>query len=223
MSFLLRLSKIIDAINSALGKASVWLILLAVVVSAINATSRYAFGLASNAWLELQWYLYGTVFLVAASYTLLKNEHVRIDFVSNMLTKRQRDWIDLFGHIFFLLPFTVLMVHLSFPWVMKSISYCGDFQTPMDFLRNGADLVLSSSCERSQNSGGLLLWPAKIMILIGFSLLTAQAVSETIKRAAILMGRIEDPNKPEDLPPAVRDMEATMMNKGPSASQGDAS
>lgn len=223
MSFFLALSKVIDAINTALGKASIWLILLAVVVSALNATSRYALGMASNAWLELQWYLYGTVFLIASSYTLLKNEHVRIDFVSNMLTKRQRDWVDLFGHTFFLLPFTVLMVTLSFPWVMKSISYCGDFQTPLDFLLNGTELVVSTSCERSQNSGGLLLWPAKIMILIGFSLLTAQAISEIIKRAAILMGKIEDPNQTEELSPPAEDMDATVNNEVPSAKQGDIS
>ena len=146
MTGLLALSRVIDAINSFLGRHVSWLILLAVLISATNAIVRKAFDMSSNAWLELQWYLYGTVFLIAAAYTLLKNEHIRIDILSNMFSKRTRDWIDLFCHIFFLLPFSTLMVYLSWPWLIRSI-------------RSG---------EISANAGGLILWPAKFMLLAGF-------------------------------------------------------
>lgn len=186
MSFLLRLSRVIDAINDFIGRKVAWLILVAVLVSAGNATIRKAFDMSSNAWLELQWYLYGAVFLLAAAYTLQKNEHVRIDFISNMLTKRTRDWIDLLGHIFFLLPFTVLIVYLSVPWLMKSIS----------------------SGEVSANAGGLLLWPAKSFVVIGFSLLTAQAISEIIKRIAVIRDLIPEPYEEHEVPAIIVDMEA---------------
>ena len=187
MTGLLALSRVIDAINSFLGRHVSWLILLAVLISATNAIVRKAFDMSSNAWLELQWYLYGTVFLIAAAYTLLKNEHIRIDILSNMFSKRTRDWIDLFCHIFFLLPFSTLMVYLSWPWLVRSI-------------RSG---------EISANAGGLILWPAKFMLLAGFILLTAQAVSEIIKRWAVIRGLIDDPMPGHELPPMVEDMEVT--------------
>lgn len=186
MRLLLALSRAIDHVNTFVGKSVSWLVLAAVLISAANASVRKAFDFSSNAWLEVQWYLYGAVFLLAAAYTLKRNEHVRIDFVSNMLTKRTRDWIDLFGHAFFLLPFTVLMVYLSFPWFMRSFN----------------------SGERSANAGGLVLWPAKILVVIGFALLTAQAVSEIIKRIAVLRGDIDDPTPGHDVPPAIEDMES---------------
>jgi len=140
--------------------------------------------MSSNAWLEVQWYLYGTAFLLAAAYTLKRNEHVRIDFVSNMLTKRTRDWIDLICHLVFLLPFAVLIFYLSLPWVFKSIN----------------------SGEISANAGGLILWPAKIMVTIGFALLILQTVSEIIKRYAIIIGVIPDETEVHELPPEVEEM-----------------
>lgn len=176
MKALLALSRLIDKVSAFMGHFIAWLILVAVMVSAGNAVIRKTFSISSNAWLELQWYLYGAVFLIGASYTLQKNEHVRIDFVSNMLTKRARDWIDLLGHIFFLLPFTSLIVYLSWPWFFKSLA-------------NG---------EGSANAGGLILWPAKSMILIGFLLLTAQTYSEIIKRIAVIRGEIDDPHGDDD-------------------------
>ncbi|HHG90983.1 MAG TPA: TRAP transporter small permease subunit [Devosia sp.] len=184
MKVLLAISRAIDAVSAFVGKAAAWLVLVAVLISAGNAVIRKTFDISSNAWLELQWYLYGTVFLLAAAYTLQKNEHVRIDFVSNMLSKRARDWVDLFGYIFFLLPFTILIVYLSFPWFIRS------------FL----------SGEFSANAGGLLLWPAKIMVVLGFSLLTAQGISEIIKRWAVIRGDIDDPNEEKDIPPMVQEM-----------------
>ncbi len=184
MKVLLAISRAIDAVSAFVGKVSAWLILVAVLISAGNAVIRKAFDISSNAWLELQWYLYGTVFLLAAAYTLQKNEHVRIDFVSNMLSKRTRDWVDLFGYIFFLLPFTILMVYLSYPWFMRSF-FSGEY---------------------SANAGGLLLWPAKIMVVLGFSLLTLQGVSEIIKRWAVIKGIIDDPNEERDVPPMVKEM-----------------
>jgi len=185
MNFLLFVSQRIDRINASIGKSVSWLILASVLISAGNATIRKMFDTSSNAWLEVQWYLYGAVFLLAAAYTLQKNEHVRIDIVSSVLSKRTRDWIDLFCHIFFLLPFTVLIAWLAFPWVLSSYR----------------------SQEISVNAGGLILWPAKALVLIGFTLLTAQALSEIIKRYAVIRGMIEDPWEERSLPVAVVEME----------------
>ncbi len=148
-----------------------WLILLSVLVSAGNATSRKLFSLSSNAWLELQWYLFGAAYLLAAAYTLQRNGHVRIDIVSNLLPKSVRNWIEIFGHAVMLLPFSVLMVWEITPWFAQSYEIG----------------------EVSANFGGLILWPAKGMLLIGFFLLAIQSVSEIIKRIAIMQGRIADP------------------------------
>lgn len=185
MRILLNISRGIDAISAFVGRKIAWLILVAVLVSAGNATIRKAFDISSNAWLELQWYLYGTVFLLGAAYTLQRNEHVRIDVISNMLSKRTRDWIDLVGHILFLLPFTGMMVYLSVPWFLRS------------FARG----------EVSANAGGLIIWPAKIMVVLGFSLLSAQAISEIIKRIGVIRGEIDEPYPGHDVPPAVEEME----------------
>lgn len=180
MAGLLALSRLIDRISNFVGRQVSWLILVAVLVSAGNATIRKAFDISSNAWLELQWYLYGAVFMLAAAYTLQRNEHVRIDIIASRWSKRTRDWVDLFCHVFFLLPFAALLVYLCWPWFM--LSY-----------RSG---------EMSANSGGLIIWPAKAMVLAGFILLLAQALSEIIKRAAVVMGIIDDPSPQHDLPPA---------------------
>lgn len=179
MAALIAVSKLIDRINELVGKNVSWLILVAVLISAGNATIRKAFDISSNAWLELQWYLYGTVFMLAAAYTLLRNEHVRIDVLSGTFSKRTRDWIDLFCHVFFLLPFSAMMVYLAWPWFFLSF-------------RTG---------EISANAGGLILWPAKFMVLAGFILLTAQGVSEIIKRYAVIRGVIDDPTPQHELPP----------------------
>ena len=181
MGGLLAFSRVIDQVNTFIGKNVSWLILVAVLISAGNAVVRKAFDISSNAWLELQWYLYGTVFMLAAAYTLLVNEHVRIDVLASRFTKATRDRIELFCHVFFLLPFAAMMVWLSYPWVVRSIS----------------------SGEISANAGGLVLWPAKAMVLVGFLLLLFQSFSEIIKRYAVIKGLIEDPTPGHDLPPAV--------------------
>ncbi|MEO0544262.1 MAG: TRAP transporter small permease subunit [Pseudomonadota bacterium] len=187
MPALLRLSSFIDAITAFIGRSVSWLILVAVLVSAGNATIRKIFDTSSNAWLELQWYLYGAVFLLAAAYTLQRNEHVRIDVATSGLSKRTRDWIDLIGHIFFLMPFAALMVYLSWPFVTNSIR-AGDI---------------------SVNAGGLVLWPARMMVLLGFILLFAQGISEIIKRFAIIRGIIaDDASTQHELPPLVEELES---------------
>jgi TRAP-type mannitol/chloroaromatic compound transport system permease small subunit len=186
MTPLLQLSRAIDAVTAFIGRSVSWLILVAVLVSAGNATIRKIFDTSSNAWLELQWYLYGTVFLLAAAYTLQRNEHVRIDIATARLSKRTRDWIDLFGHVFFLMPFCGIMVYLGWKFMVSSIS----------------------SGEISVNAGGLVLWPAKTMIFAGFALLMAQGVSEIIKRVAVIRGLIADPTEKHDLPPIIEELES---------------
>lgn len=173
MSFLLSLSRIIDAVNDRIGRWIAWLIVVAVAVSAVNAIVRKLLDVSSNAWLELQWVLFGAVFLLCAPWTLLSNEHIRIDIVNSRLSKKVRDWIDVFGHVFFLLPFTVVMIVTSVPFAERS------------FLIN----------EQSLNAGGLPQWPAKFLLPIGFTLMFLQAISELIKRIAIIRGDIEDPNE----------------------------
>lgn len=172
MAAALAFSRIIDSCTTFIGKWVSWLVLAAILVSAVNASVRKAFDTSSNAWLELQWYLFGAVFMLAAAYTLLQNEHIRIDIVYGYLSKRRQNWIELFGHVFFLMPFCLLMDYLLFPYFLNS-------------LRSG---------EMSSNAGGLIIWPAKGILLAGFLLLTIQGVSEIIKRVAIMTGRIEDPN-----------------------------
>jgi TRAP-type mannitol/chloroaromatic compound transport system permease small subunit len=168
---LLGISRVIDAVNYRVGKAVAWLIFAAVVVSAINAIVRKLFDTSSNSWLELQWVLFGAVFLICASWTLLANEHIRIDIVNSMFTQRTRNIIDVVGHALFLLPLTIIMIITSVPFVMKSVALN----------------------EQSMNAGGLPQWPAKMLILIGFTLLFFQGMSELIKRIAVMMGRIPDP------------------------------
>ncbi|WP_457091891.1 TRAP transporter small permease subunit [Microvirga sp. P5_D2] len=170
MTALLRLSRVIDSINERVGKIAAWAIVVAVLVSAINAIIRRIFGVSSNAWLELQWYLFGAVFMLCAAWTLKANEHIRIDIVSSRLSKRGRDSIDVFGHIFFLFPFVALMLYLCVPYFIGSY-------------RSG---------EVSSNAGGLLIWPAKGLILLGFISLAFQWLSELIKRVAIMNGQLED-------------------------------
>ncbi len=171
MGALLGLSRMIDTITERIGKAVSWLILVAVLVSAGNAVVRKAFNVSSNAWLEAQWYLFGGAFMLAAAYTLSQNEHIRIDVIYGKFSRRTQHWIDLFGHCFFLMPFVLLMIYYLVPYVMMSY-------------RSG---------EMSSSAGGLILWPAKGILLAGFVLLAAQGVSEIIKKIAIMRGDMEDP------------------------------
>jgi TRAP-type mannitol/chloroaromatic compound transport system permease small subunit len=172
MSSLLAFSRGIDRFNELVGRWVSWLILLAILVSAGNAVVRKAFNMSSNSWLELQWYLFGAAFLLAAAYTLRQNEHIRIDIVYGAFSRRTQHWIDLFGHVFFLMPFVILMISYFVPYV--SLSY-----------RSG---------EMSASAGGLIIWPAKSLLLIGFVLLGFQGISEIIKKIAIMRGDMEDPN-----------------------------
>ena len=169
MQGLLKISRAIDAATAFIGKAVIWLILASIVISAGNAISRKLFDWSSNAWLELQWYLFGAAFMLAAAYTLQRNEHIRIDIISNHLPKGVRHAIDLFGHLFMLLPFCLLMVWEAWPDVMESYSIG----------------------ESSSNYGGLIVWPAKAFILVGFALLFLQGISELIKRVAMLTGHMK--------------------------------
>jgi TRAP-type mannitol/chloroaromatic compound transport system permease small subunit len=169
MSSLLSLSKYIDALNERIGLGISWALLLAVLICSGNAIVRYSFNISSNAWLEIQWYLFGAIFLLAASYTLRRNEHVRIDVIVGRFSKRTQAWVDVFGFIFFLLPATLLILYFAVPFAMESV-------------RNQ---------EVSSNAGGLIVWPAKILIPIGFLLLTLQGISELIKRVGFLMGKID--------------------------------
>jgi TRAP-type mannitol/chloroaromatic compound transport system permease small subunit len=172
MQGMLSLSGLIDRVNEIIGRAVAWLILIAVLVSAANAVVRKVFSVSSNAWLELQWYLFGAAFLLAAAYTLKQNEHIRIDIVYGLFSRRVQHWIDLFGHVVFLMPFTLLMLWYLVPYVGQSF-------------HNG---------EVSTNSGGLVIWPAKALLLVGFVLLALQGLSEIIKKIAVMRGLIPDPN-----------------------------
>ncbi len=170
MDLLLNLSRLIDRVSTAVGRSLSWLILLAVIISTINAVIRKLFDVSSNSWLELQWVLFGAVFLLCSSWTLLSNEHIRIDIVNSLFPKSVRDWIDIVGHVVFLLPLTIIMMIVSWPFAIRS-------------------LLLN---EQSINAGGLPQWPAKFLIPIGFLMLFFQGVSELIKRIAIMRGALED-------------------------------
>jgi len=173
LSLLLSLSRLIDRITERIGHALYWLILVTVVISAANAVVRKAFNYSSNSFLEAQWYLFSAVFLLAAGYTLLRNEHVRIDVISARLSPRGRAWIDIFGTVFFLLPMAILIGWLGWPVFVDA------------YVRG----------EVSTNAGGLIIWPARLLVPIGFLLLAVQGISELIKRVAFLMGLIPDPGE----------------------------
>mgnify|MGYP001560539367 CR=1 FL=1 len=175
---LLRISGLIDWLNERVGHLSYWLILVAVLVSAGNATMRYAFDRSSNAWLEIQWYLFSAVFLFCAGYTLLHNQHVRIDVISSHLSKRGRAWIDILGTLFFLLPMAIAIMWMSWPVFVQAWELN----------------------EVSSNAGGLTVWPARLMLPVGFFLLILQGFSELIKRIAFLRGLIPDPADKDEGP-----------------------
>lgn len=168
---LLALSRAIDAFNLRVGKWVSWLVLIVVLISAANATVRKVFDTSSNAWLELQWIIFSIIFLICSPWTLLSNEHIRIDIINAMFPQRVRNIIDVVGHAFFLTPLCIIMIITSYPFFMRS------------FLLG----------EQSMNAGGLPQWPAKSLVLIGFTLLLLQGISELIKRIAVMRGLIADP------------------------------
>src|SRR6266851_5649883 len=169
---LLKISRGIDAFTKWVGKRLAWLILVAVVVSALNAIVRKSFDTSSNSWLELQWVLFSIVFLLCSAWTLLDNEHIRIDIVNNLLPKQVRNSIDVIGHAFFLIPLCIVMIITGGPFFMRSVEIN----------------------EQSGNAGGLPQWPAKSLVIIGFAMLLVQGISELIKRIAVMRGLIPDPH-----------------------------
>ena len=169
---LLPMTRVIDAVTTWLGKRLAWLILAAVIVSAANATIRKIFDTSSNSWLELQWVLFSIVFLLCSPWTLLANEHIRIDIVNNLLPKWLRNTIDVIGHAFFLLPLTFIMIITGIPFFIRSFEIN----------------------EQSGNAGGLPQWPSKALIMIAFALLLFQGLSELIKRIAVMRDLIPDPH-----------------------------
>ena len=177
---LLKISRAIDGLNEKIGRLTYWLVLVAVLISAGNAVIRYAFNMSSNAWLEIQWYLFSAIFLFCAGYTLLHNQHIRIDVVTGRFSKRVQAWIDIFGTILFLLPMAVTIMWLSWPVFVDT------------YQRH----------EVSSNAGGLVIWPARLLVPIGFLLLILQGLSELIKRVAFLRGLIADPSEEQEGPSA---------------------
>lgn len=171
MNALLKLSRQIDSLTERIGKSAVWLVLIVVLVSAGNAVMRYTINYSSNALLEIQWYLFGLIFLSCSGYTLLRNEHVRIDLVSGRLSRRSQIWIDILGILFFLMPMALAIMVLSWPVFINAFE----------------------SGEMSNSAGGLIVWPARLMIPAGFLLLILQAISELIKRVGFLKGLCPDP------------------------------
>jgi TRAP-type mannitol/chloroaromatic compound transport system permease small subunit len=171
MNALLKFSRAVDWLNGQIGKYVIWLILASTVISAVNAIVRKAFNVGSNAFLEVQWYLFAASFLIASAYTLLNGEHVKIDVVSSRLSKRAQIWIDVLGFTFFLTPVCLAILYYSLPFFLKGYN----------------------TGEMSSNAGGLIRWPVYAMMPLGFSLLLLQGWSELIKRLAFLQGLIEDP------------------------------
>lgn len=173
MNALLKLSRRIDALTERVGQAALWLVLVVVLVSAGNAVMRYTINYSSNAFLEIQWYLFGMIFLSCGGYTFMRNEHVRIDLISGRFSKRGQTWIDIFGIVLFLMPMAVAIMLLSWPVFIHAIE----------------------SSEMSNSAGGLIVWPARLMIPAGFLLLIVQAISELIKRIGFLKGLCPDPTE----------------------------
>jgi TRAP-type mannitol/chloroaromatic compound transport system permease small subunit len=171
MSFLLKISRVIDWITELIGKFVMWLVLAAVLISAGNAIMRKAFSIGSNAYLEVQWYLYAAVFMLGAAYVFLHNGHVRIDFIASRLSKRTNAILDALGIVIFLIPLCVILIDLSWPFFMRAYI----------------------SGEMSENAGGLIRWPVILLIPVGFGILLAQGLSELIKRLAFLTGALESP------------------------------
>ncbi|MEY3201557.1 MAG: C4-dicarboxylate transport system permease, small subunit [Pseudomonadota bacterium] len=171
MSGLMKLSRLIDALNERIGKSIIWLVLIAVLVSTINAIVRKAFDVSSNAFLELQWYLFSGMFLLGGAYALMRNQHVRIDVITGKFSERTQVKLDIFGFVFFLIPVVLLVIYESWPVFVDSFA----------------------TGEMSSNAGGLILWPARLLVPVGFVMLLLQGFSEIIKRVAFLNGQGPNP------------------------------
>jgi TRAP-type mannitol/chloroaromatic compound transport system permease small subunit len=191
VKLLLRLSGLIDALNEHVGKLAYWLVLVAVLVSTGNAIVRYSINMSSNSWLEIQWYLFSAVFLFCSGYTLLHNQHVRIDVISGRMSKRVQTWIDILGTIFFLLPMATAIMWMSWPVFVDAFRHD----------------------EISTNAGGLVVWPARLMVPVGFLLLVLQGLSELIKRIAFLQGLIPDPSDKDEGPSAEEQLAAEIRRQ----------
>ena len=165
---LLGLSRAIDWLNEQFGVAANWLVLLACLISAGNAMSRYLFSMSSNGWLEIQWYMFAGMVLLGGAYTLKMNEHVRVDLVYGMVSERTRIWIDIIGGLLFLLPICIILTYFTWPWFVESWRIN----------------------EASSNAGGLIRWPVKLLLPVGFALMALQGISEIIKRVAFLRGLV---------------------------------
>jgi len=184
MQALLKVSRLIDRLNEFLGRWVAWLVLAAVLLSAGNAIVRKVFNSSSNSLLELQWYFFSAVFLLCAGYTLLRNEHVRIDIIMGRFSARVQTWIDVLGTIFFLIPMALLFIYMSWPVFIRTYTH-GEIST---------------------NAGGLLIWPARLLVPIGFTLLLLQGFSELVKRIAYLAGAGVDPVSRHDAHAAEKEL-----------------
>lgn len=196
MKLLLEISRAIDWLNEKTGRLVSWLVLATVLVSATNATFRYAFNQSSNAWLEIQWYLFSAIFLLASGYTLKHNQHIRIDIIAGRLSKKAQTWIDILGTLLFLFPMAIIIMWLSWPVFVNSYQ----------------------NNEISTNAGGLTIWPARLLVPVGFLLLILQGISELIKRVAFLCGLIPDPAETIVAPSAEAELaEAIRRERGEAA------
>jgi TRAP-type mannitol/chloroaromatic compound transport system permease small subunit len=191
MNFLLSLSKRIDAFSEWMGRWVAWLVLFAVLISAANASMRKAFNMSSNGFLEIQWYLFAAVFLLASGYTLLRQEHVKIDVISGRFSKRTQIWIDIIGICIFLFPFTFMITKLAMPLVINAYV----------------------TGEVSSNAGGLIRWPVFALLPLGMLVLAIQAVSELIKRIAFLQGLVPDPSKKQGSKTAEEELAEFLLQK----------
>ena len=191
MNFLLSLSKRIDAFSEWMGRWVAWLVLFAVLISAANASMRKAFNMSSNGFLEIQWYLFAAVFLLASGYTLLRQEHVKIDVISGRFSKRTQIWIDIIGICVFLLPFTFMITKMAMPLVINAYV----------------------TGEMSSNAGGLIRWPVFALLPLGMLVLAIQALSELIKRIAFLQGLVPDPTKKQGTKTAEEELAEFLLQK----------
>ena len=189
MQGLLHFSRLVDALNERIGRAAIWLVLIVVLISAGNAVSRFTVNLSSNGMLEVQWYLFSAIFMLCSGYVLKLNEHIRIDVIAGRLSPRAQNWIDVFGFIVFMLPMVVIVAYFS--WPVFTMAW--------------------TSGETSPNPGGLIRWPVRLMMPIGFLLLTLQGCSELIKRFAFLgdvipnpLDKVKGPSAEEELAEAIK-------------------
>ncbi|WP_395700632.1 TRAP transporter small permease subunit [Aquabacterium sp.] len=198
MSLLLQLSRWIDRLSELVGRSVAWLVLAAVLISAINASVRKAFNTSSNAFLEIQWYLFAAVFLLAAGYTMLRQEHVKIDVILHRFSRRTQIMVEIFGIVVFLFPFCLVVIDLVWPLVLRA----------------------EMSGEMSSNAGGLIRWPVYALVPVGFALLGLQGISELIKRIAFLMGLIDDPTKKKQAKTAEEELAEVIRQRAEAEAQG---